>query len=106
MSAIIVRNKELLNKEILIDQVIADQKKHVKTEKLIEKIPRERKDKQKKSSMLEVKTIPNLNKIRPYEKGKDSIIENRPSMIRSNSSQKKETSKIFVPTLKKPTKFY
>ena len=35
MSAILVRNKELLNKEIIIDQVIADQKKHVKTEKLI-----------------------------------------------------------------------
>ena len=56
--------------------------------------------------MLEVKTIPNLNKIRPFEKGKDSIIENRPSMVRSNSSQKKEASKIFVPTLKKATKFY
>ena len=51
-----------------MDQVLPDQKKHVKTERLIGKLPKELREKPKKGSMLETKTTVNLIKLNHLEK--------------------------------------
>jgi len=71
----------------LIDQIIQDQKKHVKTEKIIlGKIPQLR-EKPKKASMMEAKTSTNLHKIQVT---KDLVPEHKSSLVRSNSTQNKK----------------
>lgn len=46
------RNRELTYKESLVEQVVPDVKKHVKTEKLIGKTVKELRDKPKKGSLV------------------------------------------------------
>ena len=60
-----------MNQEVMMEQVVPDAKKHVKTEKLIiGKTLKEVRDKPKKGSMVEAKTSINLNKITHTERQK------------------------------------
>lgn len=70
--------------------MLPDIKKHVKTEKLIGKSPKESRNNYKKGSLVETKTLVTLSKMNQIEKTKDIIPESKPAFVRSNSSQSKK----------------
>ena len=93
------RNKELLNKEIMVDQVLADAKKHVKTEKLIGKTPKEFREKVKKTTIADYKGNI-LSKINRSDK--DKGVEDKSAFARSSSTHnKKDLTKLYIPPFKK-----
>lgn len=84
---LLVRNKELYERELEVDQVQCETKKHIKTEKIISKDVKEVKQ-LKKSTNLDNKTSVNLMKlgnIKPTLLGDPKL-----TLKRSNSSQNKK----------------
>jgi|JI6StandDraft_1071083.scaffolds.fasta_scaffold417726_2 hypothetical protein len=64
------RNRELILQENLVEQVVPDGKKHIKTEKLIGKSVKEGRNSIKKGSLVETKTLATLSKLNHIEKTK------------------------------------
>lgn len=96
--SLLIRNKDLYESELEVNQVQAETKKHIKTEKIISKDMKDAKP-LKKSTNLDNKTSLNLIKLGNV---KPTLLDQKLTLKRSNSSQnKKEGVKFSLPTYKK-----
>lgn len=99
-----LRNKEIYSKEIILEQVQAEIKKHIKTEKLISRDSKELREKPKKGSLLETKTTAILQK--PNYLDKNKLLPDIKSLSRSTSTQnKKDIQKLVIPNPAKKSRF-